>query len=265
MYKTYKFLLNNVYVVGDLHGEFQLLKYKIRENKITDAFIIVAGDCGFGFEKPEYYRQVYNKMLKVLSKQNVTILFVRGNHDDPEYFNGKFIINYKYFKTIPDYSILTFGNENTHNILCVGGAISIDRRYRKNEESKYTNGKRFYWENEQPVYLPEVLDKINEDGIKIETVITHSSPTFAPLTNKGSTENFIIFDNTLENDINNERLVITQIYEHIVKKDKHNVKNWFYGHFHQHSLMYSDDDVKFVMLDMFRTRNNCWDIYEIRI
>lgn len=265
MYKHFKFECDNVYVVGDLHGEFQLLKHKIREQEITDSYIIVAGDCGFGFEKPEHYRQVYNKMLKILSKQNVTIIFVRGNHDDPDYFNGNLTINYKYFKTIPDYSVLTFGIENTHNILCVGGAISIDRRYRKNEESKYTNGKRFYWENEPPVYLPEVLDKINEDGLKINSVITHTAPSFMPLTDKTGIASFITFDNTLEIDVINERLTISQLYEHLVKKDKHIIVNWFYGHFHQHILTYSEEDVKFVMLDMFRTRHNSWDIYQIRI
>lgn len=259
--KTYK----SVMVCGDLHGLFNLLKYKIREYNLTDSLIIIAGDCGFGYEKDQYYRDEHKKMLKVLTKQNVQIMFVRGNHDDKSFFDGE-RINFERFIAIPDYSVISFfENETQHNILCVGGAISIDRRWSKKEESKYTNGKRFYWIDEFPIYEEEILNEIKNDGLNIDIVVTHSSPDFVPLIDKAGIENFIFFDSDLIEDINNERLTLTKLYDHLLKKDKHHVKLWCYGHFHQHMLSYSEEGVKFMMLDMFNNSNNSWDMYQIRL
>jgi hypothetical protein len=57
---------------------------------------------------------------------------IRGNHDDPYYFNNK-VFSYSNVELLEDYTILTVGNDN---ILCVGGAISIDRLYRLETDSK---------------------------------------------------------------------------------------------------------------------------------
>lgn len=266
MYTSYKFNIDakSSYCIGDSHGNWGLLKYKIRESGIKDAVLIVAGDCGFGFEKEGYYKQQYNSMKKVLKGQNVTVVFVRGNHDDPKYFDGE-KINFEFWKAVPDYSVISL-NDN-HNILCVGGAISVDRFQRIIEDNKnanrYGSNIKSYWEDEFPVYKAEILDKINEYGISVNTVITHSSPNFAPLTDKNGIQTFITYDKDLIKDIDRERLVMTQIYDHLIKKDKHPVKLWVHGHFHQHSLFYSDEDVKIIMLDCLERRNNSWDIYPI--
>jgi len=75
-------------VSGDIHGEFNQLVYKCCiQYRMTDTLIIVAGDCGFGFEQPGYYENVYNRNRERLAKSNNWIVFVRGNHDNPAYFN----------------------------------------------------------------------------------------------------------------------------------------------------------------------------------
>lgn len=257
MYKHYTFNIDpkSVYVIGDLHGYWRLLEYKIKNSDISDSVIIVAGDCGFGFEKPAFYEQTYNKIKRTLYKQNITIIFVRGNHDDPEYFDGE-KINWEKFIAVPDYSVLTFDLNNKSNILCVGGAISVDRLWRIQKELKSDN--RLYWNDEIPVYKPEILDNIKEDEVLIDAIVTHTSPSFAPLKDKS----FIVYDRSLVEDISYERLTMTQIYDHIIK-DKHPLKIWIYAHFHQHCLSYSEEDVKFIMLDCVGTHNNSWDIYQI--
>lgn len=261
MYKKYDFLIDpkNVYVVGDCHGNFLLLKYKIKENNITDSAIIIAGDCGVGFEKLQHYHNIYNQIKSVLIEQNVLLLLVRGNHDDPEYFSEE-KINHEYMKTIPDYSVLSFIN---HNVLCVGGGISIDRLGRKYEDSIDRKHRVSYWYNEAPVFCPDILDEIKNDGINITTVITHSSPSFAPKTDKGNIQSFIESDKGLIEDIANERLVLTKLYDHLLKENKHEIKLWVYGHFHQHEVYYSTEEVKFVLLDMCMPKHVCWDIYPI--
>ncbi len=72
-----------VVVCGDIHGAFETLVYKTCvQYSMTDTVIIVAGDCGFGFEKPNYYTTLYNRLAGRLRKANNWVVFVRGNHDD---------------------------------------------------------------------------------------------------------------------------------------------------------------------------------------
>ena len=68
-----------------------------------------------------------------MSEANNWIVFVRGNHDNPAYFDGV-QFNHKRFLAVPDYTILSACN---HTILCVGGAVSIDRCLRMQEWGKY--------------------------------------------------------------------------------------------------------------------------------
>ena len=203
--------------------------------RINDCVIIVAGDCGFGFSKEEYYHQIFNKYIPVLEQNNIYIYFVRGNHDDPVYFEeGK--INFERIKTIPDYSIIQLANKN---ILCVGGATSIDRVWRKQREeviNKYkTHKKKLYWEKELPFYSEEKLKEINDNGIKIDTVITHTSPHFIFPTQKLGINAWARVDSNIYKDIEKERSTLTQIYE-FLKKNEHPLKVWCYGHFHMENF-----------------------------
>ena len=52
-----------VEVCGDIHGEFATLVFNIVQKKIENATVIVAGDCGFGFNKLAYYDELYKKKL----------------------------------------------------------------------------------------------------------------------------------------------------------------------------------------------------------
>jgi hypothetical protein len=266
MYKHYDFNISpqSTFVIGDTHGNWPLIKYNIKKYKISNAILIIAGDCGVGFEKLQYYIGIYNSMKKLLSENNVTIMCIRGNHDDPIYYNDN-IIDEKHFKTISDYSVITVGHdEDKNNILCVGGAISIDRINRINFDiarSRYGSGKtKSYWDNEYPVYRPDILEEIFTDGININTVVTHSAPKFAPLISKDGIKEWILIDPELKYDIDTERDTITKIYNHIVLKNKNNINTWIYGHFHCHDIYTSNEGVKFIMLDMARINNNTWDV-----
>lgn len=106
---------NNIYefpdakgivVSGDIHGDYEKLVYKCcLQCQMTDALIIVAGDCGFGFNKSGYYDAIYQKVSSRLAKANNWIVFIRGNHDNPAYFDGQ-QVNYKRWKAVPDNSVL---------------------------------------------------------------------------------------------------------------------------------------------------------------
>ena len=158
--------------------------------------------------------------------------------DDPKYFSEQ-LINTDYIKTIPDYTILQFKDEN---ILCVGGGYSVDRYYRKNQNSLYIvdymkwhncdysvaeqKAKKCYWEDEFPVYQPKL-------DMKIDIICTHSAPSFCFPSFKGS---FVLdwakYDENLLSDLDKERAVFDLIYEDY----KDTVKYWYYGHFHKSNV-----------------------------
>lgn len=242
----------SIVVSGDIHGDFMELVYKCCvQYGMKDTLIIVAGDCGFGFDKPGYYENLFNRCRERLAKANNWLAFVRGNHDNPAYFRLG-LIKHKRWMTIPDYSIL---NACGHAILCVGGAISIDRTYRMN--SKYFHfqnpdeplASNVYWPDEIPVF-----DKANLDAIedKIDTVITHTAPSFCELTSHQGPQDWAIRDEDLMIDVKHERKVMDDILDYLRAKN-HPLKQWLYGHFHQ-SWHQEIDGVKYNMLDCMELR-----------
>ena len=254
----------NIVVSGDIHGEFNQLVHKLCvQYAMRDTLLIVAGDCGFGFDNPGYYDEMVKKNSRRMSEANNRIVFVRGNHDNPAYFDGE-TFRHRRFIAVPDYSIIRACG---HTILCVGGAISIDRLYRMQKweadnkaKQKHTHShstdsplsRQYYWPNEAPVYNDALLTRINE-RFAIDTVVTHTAPTFCQLLNKcGTICTFMASDDTLSKDIEDERATMTELYDRLIH-DAHPLTHWYYGHFHQ-SWHDSIEGVLFSMLEIMEFR-----------
>lgn len=246
-----------IYAVGDIHGCFNKLVEMIKRYDITNSCIIVCGDCGLGFLSINGTSTDLSKLNKLAKDNNVHIVMVRGNHDDPAYFNNGYI-NTDNIIAVPDYTVLN------GSILLVGGATSIDRTYRQDKEeyryrkySMYHPDKTiydyraeygsFYWYDEAPIYSEEAMDELIKEGIKIKHVCTHTCPSFCDPQEKDGIRSWIAHDPGLEEDINNERQVMDNIWNRLVT-DTHPLESWTYGHYHRHS--HEDyEGVSFTMLD----------------
>ena len=236
---------NSVVVCGDIHWAFEEMVFKLCvQYGMADTLLIVAGDCGFGFEKPGYYEQIFNKISRRLIKANNWVVMIRGNHDDPAYFQEQ-RIHHERFRSIPDYSIVTACD---HTILCIGGAISIDRTYRLAVDSRpHSAQTACYWADEMPYYDEEALAAINAK-FKIDTVVTHTSPSFCELITKEGLMGWEKRDDTLLEDCEKERAILDRIFDTLFEAGQPLV-HWFYGHFHQ-SWNASIYGVLFSMLDI---------------
>ena len=240
----------SIVVSGDIHGDIAPLVNKCCvQYGMTDTLIIVAGDCGFGFERPGYYEAIYKRCSSRLSKANCWLAFVRGNHDNPAYFENP-PVKHQRWMTLPDYTVIKACG---HSILCVGGATSIDRT-RRMEAKQYRLQKaddpfmpNVYWPNEQPVYDEKKLDCINEK-FAIDVVITHTAPSFCELTSHFALEDWAMLDSRLMDDVKHERKVMDDLYNYLYSKN-HPLSYWYYGHFHE-SWHARIDDVMFHMLDI---------------
>lgn len=237
-----------LYISGDIHGKFRTLVYNIKRLRIKDTVIIIAGDCGIGFEKTGHYEHLYRKINKTLDSNNCIILLVRGNHDDPRYFEEE-LIDFPRLKTLPDYSIVLAASRT---VLCVGGAISLDRYERLSEiEMRRITRKSeisIYWENEYPVYKEAEIQLISDMGISVDTVITHTAPSFCYPQTKRGLERRMIKDEKLEEDLLQERQTITLLCNKLIE-NKHKIKDWMYGHFHMSHTEFIDG-VRFSLLDI---------------
>lgn len=243
---TYSFPgAKSIVVCGDIHGDFNTVIHKLCvQYQMTDTMLVIAGDCGFGFEKLGYYENVFKRNSVRLSKANNWMVMLRGNHDDPSYFQ-KIKISHERFCTIPDYSVIQACG---HNILCIGGAVSIDRSHRIDYDKAHAkSGKSSYWTDEMPVYDAARLDEIGA-SLKIDTVISHTAPSFCELISKNGLAQWAPQDPKLLADCETERQTIDKILSHL-KSSGHPIKHWYYGHFHQ-SWNAEIDSILFSMLDI---------------
>ena len=205
-----------VITIGDSHGNFHIIMKQIERLKITNTTFIHVGDFGVGFINENKEIERLHKLNKFLNNNNNTLYSIRGNHDKPEYFNDKWSDIFTNIFLVKDYTVLNINNEN---FLLVGGAISIDRNRR------ISNNDNSYFENECFVLREDLLYEMNN----IVHVITHSAPDVIEPYNYN--DNSHIDDLTLKDDINTERINITKMYN--ILKEKNNIKNWYFGHFHR--------------------------------
>jgi DNA repair exonuclease SbcCD nuclease subunit len=239
--------------VGDIHAEFNELISSLKKHDIRDMSVIQVGDFGIGFDLPKKELRRLKFLNEFLESKNIKLYAIRGNHDDPTYFNGEF--NFDKFSNImlvPDYTLITIDD---NNILFVGGAISIDRYANPKVTHNWKSwggrkeGKN-YWKDEGFIF--------DEDKIKsfrdVDIVVTHTSPGFLPPLLKIGAEIWFESDPSLENELDKERRELSDM--HYLLRQKNNFKYWFYGHYHFSNLEIIED-IRYKLLDIN-------EVYELR-
>ena len=235
----------NILILGDIHGEFELLRKSIDKKQISDVIIIQVGDFGIGFYDKHKDQHKLHTLNNFFIEKNIEMYVIRGNHDDPSYFNGDH--NYSNLKLLKDYTEL---NINGFNFLFIGGAVSIDRQYRLAEQIQY--GKRpSFWFDEK---FNLDIDKV-ENIENIDVVITHTAPNICHPNNDNGYPpivlNYTYVDNTLLEDLEEERNNMDMLLDRL--KIKNNIKKWYYGHFHTRKTEIIDN-IEFNLVDVFEFR-----------
>lgn len=237
-------------LISDIHGEFNKIFYALKtktnkkqlpflniaeESDYTDTCIVVCGDCGFGFNKLGYYNSALSKLNDLLVKSNNVLLFIRGNHDNPDYFNCETeIFNFSNIKLIRDYTIL---KTETDVSLCIGGAISMDRSWRKYENLRktrfhHTSECLVYWDNEGVQLNDSIIEDLVNCDIEINSIISHTAPIDFIHVVKDEIINspWMQQDTSLLHDMKNEWQSLHTIYEILSKKNL--IEWWVCGHYH---------------------------------
>lgn len=231
----------NIVAVGDIHGEFKLLINKANDQyRLKNTIIIQCGDFGIGFYKENFYKTLFTQLNKKLKKNNNILVVLRGNHDNPKYFDDS--LNLSNLKLVADYSII---KTPTKCCLLIGGAISIDRINRKHQiDYSYS-----YWHNESFVYDENKLNEINNLYNKqITHVFTHSCPEGCEPYTKDGIKWWMNIDKELKTDVDLERSEHKRLMDYL-SVNKQPIRQWFYGHFH-YSKQEFINGIQFVLLDI---------------
>lgn len=254
----------DIYAIGDIHGEFKSIKHWIKDHDLTNCILIFCGDFGLGFDGLQKEIEELTKVQKICEINDVDCYIIRGNHDNPEYFNKPtFQLNLSRFKPLSDYTVI---KSPEHNILCVGGAVSTDRKHRISayEESilnysikkhcSYDKAKskvkRYWWENEPFELKLDILSEITKNNILIDTICSHSAPAQCFPITSDRVAYWTAQDETLAHDIQQERTSLSELLTYL-KSQGHKVLNWYYGHYHGHNTE-TIDNTTFYLLDMGR-------------
>jgi hypothetical protein len=189
-------MITSIKLIGDIHGHFtEYIKICEEQNKLGFKTIQL-GDFGLGFwQENDYLFLNYLKTHpKNFSKMNKVI---RGNHDDPKYFNNQ-----------PFY-LGDFGYIQELDLAFVSGAYSIDKDTRKEGVS--------WWPEEELsiAQLNSFIDLVKEK--KPKTIISHDCPDSI----KKDISSFSWFDPSRTG----------QALEAILSF--HEPEQWFFGHHHK--------------------------------
>jgi len=221
----------SILFLGDIHGDFYSISWYLKQKKLKNVLIIQVGDFGIGFKKEEIYD--LRRVNSELEKRNSKLVAIRGNHDNPVYFEeDKYKFSNIHF--LKDYTILnlTINSIKQIKILCIGGAISIDRKVRTKNIS--------YWENEGMNFITDEkeLEKIKD----INAIVTHTSPDFSsPFGFNSLVYSFAGSDKTLLDDLIMERKKLSEMMKIIFENNKESLKYYFHGHFHMSNTFYYQD------------------------
>lgn len=157
-------------ITGDTHGDRFLFSRLVLENR--GEILLVAGDCGLVFKNtPEEAR-----FLDALEKEDITILFVDGNHEN--------------FDALSAYPVETWRGGKVHRIrdnifhlmrgqifriegqtfFTMGGAYSRDRAMRIEGLS--------YWREELPSReeYEEAARNLALHRFSVDYIVTHTAP-----------------------------------------------------------------------------------------
>jgi len=225
--------------LGDIHNKFNVINQHLKKYDIRDANIIQVGDFGVGFY--DHIKDMRHLAMTndVLAKRNVFLYAIRGNHDNPFYFELD-PFNFSNIKFVPDYSVLNLSDKN---ILFIGGATSIDRNIR-------TNGSD-WWKNEVFVY-DEPKIKTFEN---IDIVITHTCDYNNPKRGFELVKQHASYsgDDKLVSDIQHERYLLKNLFYWLSQKNK--IELALCGHFHISDTFVDDFGVNHRVLDI----NEFWE------
>ena len=233
--------MERILYLGDIHGNFNIINQYIKMYRLENLHIIQVGDFGVGFNTFEKEFRMLKSTQEQLEKNNIHLWVIRGNHDYKPYFDND-PFGFSNIHLVADYTVLNLAGKN---ILCIGGAVSVDRMFRKSKKQKkgdFNNniGVESWW--------PDEVFELDRDKLgdmrDINIVVTHTCPHFCPPDNTFGFGPFVegiikeTGDIELKTDLLVERQQMTDAFT--ILKMNNDIEYNYHGHFHKSDLTIYD-------------------------
>ncbi|MBR3072078.1 metallophosphoesterase [Fibrobacter sp.] len=242
-----------LWICGDVHGELSGLVRNAANRGVSCADILVVGDFGAGFGRPKSMEVAYSKVRTTLEQNDICIYTIRGNHDNPAFFDGKH--DFERLQFLPDHRIIELCGKRIYPI---GGAVSADidlidpltrksRRMINDSLIKFGSSKRVWWPDEAPVPIAEGFPTA------VDIAVSHEAPlSFDPP---------LVQTNYVRDETWLKIIESRKYLDYVLSQIKPAL--WFYGHYHSHY----EGHVEFAADNgedcQRRTRYQCLDIAEM--
>ena len=218
---------DRLFFLGDTHGNnMQIAGHLIKgkAERFESKAIVHVGDFGIGFETTlgEEYRKL-DKLNTRLMEHNVTLYVVRGNHDDPSWFDGTPFTVSGNIIFVQDHTLLTIKLKDKGEpvkIYCNGGAVSVDR----------TKGTYFVDEKFTCPSETELL----EIPTDLDVIVTHNRPLGCyPSVYNEAVMRWCTMDDMLDFDLRKEQTEMKRMFDSIRQRNnsRNNIQHYL-GHYH---------------------------------
>jgi len=197
--------------LGDVHGDWRCIVNFCE--KYENTCIVQVGDFGVGFHHPLKEESKFRKLVDILKVSNNELIAIRGNHDNPSYFQDR-----KYGENVilaSDYSVI---EHKDRKIQLIGGGISIDRTNRIPTKD--------WWVGEEVVFKLDFVETV-------DILLTHVAPTDMKVKKAD-------FNGTVQKFHGVESMIGGNLYEDLSREaelvqllsDRSNCKYHVFGHYH---------------------------------
>jgi DNA repair exonuclease SbcCD nuclease subunit len=219
-----------IIAIGDVHGKFDqlVLKMKVVLEGNTGVNFVQVGDFGLGFEKPVVdWNRLYD-VNSMLQKSNSMLYVIRGNHDNPAFWDWGTSFHFSNIEFIPDDCTRLIEDKVCY---FVGGAVSVDRSRRRQGID--------YWCGE--TYNPKPARYITD---KIDILFTHD--VYHPcspytISNSVVVNYFADVDENLIEDLQISQSVMENLYNDIIQTNPNFV--WYHGHYHESHVTNNNEQI----------------------
>lgn len=200
-----------VFLVGDLHGNYKRFKEELLEKDYRDCVFIMLGDQVMLYD--DSWRQ-YRKLDNLFRERNCTAYFIRGNHDCAYYHTQEYYALH-FTNIFPmNMGILKYRG---YRGLVFGGAISLNRMLMK-------EGINFWKEFD---YIDPWKNLYRD--YQFDFIIGHTGPIPDGIVFNSNCDKFLVMDKDLKGDLAKEQEELTDMACHMTPK------HWFMGHYHKNS------------------------------
>lgn len=207
-----------IIAIGDIHGKINDLSSRMDTLEIDHPVNFVhLGDFGLGFDSPIREYKKLKDLDYILSKTGSNMFIIRGNHDNPAFWDKSRYYEMDNIQLVKDDTIIEIAGKVCY---FAGGAISIDR-VNRNLGVNYWKGEGYV--RNDPNVIPT----------RIDHVFTHDvyhacSPfrMFSPITSKWFEKDPLLLD-----DLQKSQDELKNLYEMLMGINQD--FSWYHGHYHE--------------------------------